>query len=106
MSSRPVSETVRFHPWLVAFFCGVLLLPSAGWGQPSQSPSSSPAVAAELNVVGTPTAVNAPVGPIDKNAFQAIGREVQAIFNKSKDAVVRVEATDAYGPRGGIFFFF
>ena len=106
MSSRPVSETVRFHLRSVAFSCGVLLLPLAGWGQPLSDPSSSPAIgAAAPDFAGVPTAANAPVGPIDKNAFQAIGREVQAIFNKSKDAVVRVEATDAYGPRGGTGFF-
>ena len=46
-----------------------------------------------------------PVGPLEKDAFEAISREVQAIFNKSKGAVVRIEATDAYGPHDGTGFF-
>ena len=50
-------------------------------------------------------ATASPAGPIEKNAFQAISREVQAIFNKGKGAVVRIEATDAYGPHDGTGFF-
>ena len=106
MSSRPVSETVRFHTWSVAFSCGALLLPLVGSGQPLLHPIPSPSVAAaESEVAGSPAAVSVPVDPLEKNAFQAISREVQTIFNKSRGAVVRVEATDAFGPRGGTGFF-
>ena len=45
------------------------------------------------------------MGPIEKNAFEAISREVQAVFAKCKGAVVRIEATDAYGPVSGTGFF-
>ena len=100
MSSRPVSETVRCHFRSVVFSCGVLCLPLTGRAQSlSGSPASDPLLS------GTPSAVAAPVGSTEKNAFQAISREVQAIFNKSKDAVVRIEATDAYGPHDGTGFF-
>ena len=55
-------------------------------------------------VTATPAA-EAPIGPIEKNAFESISREVQAIFAKCKGAVVRIEATDAYGPVSGTGFF-
>ena len=41
----------------------------------------------------------------EKNAFTAISGEVQAIFDKCKGAVIRIEAMDAYGPHAGTGFF-
>ena len=43
--------------------------------------------------------------PQDAAVFEAIGREVAGIFAKCKDAVVRIQATDVYGPHAGTGFF-
>lgn len=100
MSSRPVSETVRCHFRSVAFSCGVLILPLVGRGQLSLADSSPVPAPGGISPAAAATA-----GPLEKSAFQAMSHEVQAIFNKSKDAVVRIEATDAYGPHDGTGFF-
>ena len=47
----------------------------------------------------------ASIGPIEKNSFETISREVQAIFAKCRGAVVRIEATDTYGDHAGTGFF-
>ncbi len=39
-----------------------------------------------------------------KSAFTQVGKEVGAIFAKCKGAVVRIEATDLYGPHSGTGF--
>lgn len=50
-------------------------------------------------------AADAPTGPVEKSALESISRDVQAIFNKCKGAVVRIESTDAYGLNAGTGFF-
>ena len=42
----------------------------------------------------------------ESEIFKAISGEVESIFSKCKDAVVRVEGTDLFGPTEGFFFFF
>ncbi len=63
---------------------------------PSPTPGVVPAVGSELDAPSSLTA---------KTAFQSISGEVEAIFAKCKGAVVRIEATDAYGPHAGTGFF-
>lgn len=52
-----------------------------------------------------PEALDAPSSLRQKSAFETISGEVQTIFAKCKGAVVRIEATDSYGPHAGTGFF-
>ncbi len=97
MSSRPASKGVRRQASLLVFsFGAVLLLLAVGAeAEPSPSPSVSPDPATEPNLPSRLTA---------KSAFTQVGSEVGAIFAKCKGAVVRIEATDLYGPHSGTGF--
>ncbi len=80
--------------------CGPLPL----WAQATPSTLGKSGKADDAGLL--PSAVpDAPVSPAEESAtFKAISGEVETIFNKCKDAVVRIEATDLYGPHEGTGF--
>ncbi len=86
---------MRRQASLLVFSFGAVLLPLTAGAQVEPSPSASP------NPVEEPTL---PSSLTAKNAFTQVGREVGAIFAKCKNAVVRIEATDLYGPHSGTGF--
>ncbi len=93
----------------LAFSCGLLLFPVAGGAQ-STTPGPFPAVVLRPAPTPTPSLtvggnLDAPVDRREKTAFEAISGEVQTIFEKCKGAVVRIEATDAFGTTAGTGFF-
>ena len=91
MSRRPASKSVRQASLLVVSFGAVFLpLTPAARAEPSPSPVPSSDAPSSLSVKGT---------------FSQVGNEVAAIFTKCKGAVVRIEATDLYGPHAGTGFF-
>ncbi len=77
-----------------------LLLPLARAQQPSP-----PAAAASPVPDTAATAAHREVeAGHDAAVFESISQEVAAIFAKTKDAVVRIQATDSYGPHSGTGF--
>ena len=91
MSSGPISERVRAAGTsrfsIVASVC-LASVAVARAQEPAPPPEAPPVSIAEQKAV-----------------FKAIGEEVANLFNKHKDAVVRIEATDPFGRRGGTGFF-
>ncbi len=89
MSSGPISESARgagpVRLSLVASVCLASVVSTHAQETPSETP---PVSIAEQKAV-----------------FKAIGDEVADLFAKHKDAVVRIEATDPFGRRGGTGFF-
>lgn len=91
MSSGPIFDAARTggtsRLFVVSWVCLAWLV-TARAQDPSPSPDASPVSIAEQKAV-----------------FKAIGDEVADLFAKHKDAVVRIEATDPFGRRGGTGFF-
>ena len=73
---RPLSSRLV---WLATLFVGCSLLEGGSFGEESAGPATSVA--------------------------DSIGREVQALFAKSRDAVVRIESKDRHGRLSGTGFF-
>src|SRR5438128_1484768 len=42
---------------------------------------------------------------LSENVFDSIAREVREVFERSRDAVVKIEAVDEHGPLSGTGFF-
>lgn len=104
MCGRQAFDGLRGSAISFACFCGALFWPAAGDAQsavssfPSMTLRLAPSPASDDHLDEPPTRK-------EKSAFETISGEVQAIFAKCKGAVVRIEATDAYGPHAGTGFF-
>ena len=89
MRSGPISESAHaVSPLRLSFVASVCLTSVVSVRAQEPSPEPSPVSVAEQKAV-----------------FKAIGDEVADLFAKHKDAVVRIEATDPFGRRGGTGFF-
>ena len=93
MSRRPVFNEVRRYTSRLVFSCGAALL--------------LPLIArAQVRILATPSPTpDIPANSPAPSAFTQLGSEVAAIFAKSKDAVVRIKATDPFGTCAGTGFF-
>ena len=112
MSSRTPSRAGALHGTrLSAAFYGlfvclggwvVVTLPSAN----AEPPSSLLLKRDERGLLPSIWPDAPPVSSAEESKiFKAIAEEVDAIFTKAKEAVVKIEATDVYGPHEGTGFF-
>ena len=89
-------------PWLA--------IPPMLWAQkpvapgPKPVPATAPAVAPLVRSMAPP-----PQGVLEQEdaagVFESVGREVNVVFSKCKDAVIRITAADSYGTHSGTGFF-